>query len=62
MEEVQLAWDSLQAASSAHKKKLRAALELQKLLSSVSAVYYIGQSENKLCRGHTNDSTVEFVS
>ena len=35
MEEVQLACDSLQAASSAHKKKLRAALELQKLLSSV---------------------------
>ena len=38
MEEIQLACDSLQAASSAHKKKLRAALELQKLLSSVGAV------------------------
>ena len=36
MEEVQLAWESLQVASSARKKKLRAALELQKLLSSVS--------------------------
>ena len=36
MEEVQLAWESLQVASSARKKKLRAALELQKLLSYVS--------------------------
>lgn len=36
MEEVQLAWESLQVASSGRKKKLRAALELQKLLSSVS--------------------------
>ena len=37
MEEVQLAWESLQTASTGRKKKLRAALELQKLLSSVSA-------------------------
>ena len=36
MEEVQLAWESLQVSSSGRKKKLRAALELQKLLTSVS--------------------------
>lgn len=36
MEEVQLAWEALQVSSSGRKKKLRAALELQKLLSSVS--------------------------
>ncbi len=35
VEEVHYAWESLQAASSARKKKLRAASELQKFLSSV---------------------------
>lgn len=36
MEQVQSAWDSLQASAGARKRKLRAALELQKFLSSVS--------------------------
>ena len=35
MEPVHAAWESLQMASSGRKKKLRAALDLQKLLSSV---------------------------
>ena len=37
MEQVSLAWEGLQGGASARKKKLRAASELQKLLSSVSA-------------------------
>ena len=36
MEEVQLAWESLQAAANGRKRKLRASSELQKFLSSVS--------------------------
>ena len=38
MEKVQQAWDSLQAAANARKRKLRAASEFQKFLSSVSTV------------------------
>lgn len=36
MEKVQLAWDSLQSAANGRKKKLRAASDFQKFLSSVS--------------------------
>ena len=36
MEEVPLAWESLQAAANGRKRKLRASSELQKFLSSVS--------------------------
>ena len=36
MEKVQQAWDSLQAAANSRKRKLRAASEFQKFLSSVS--------------------------
>ena len=36
MEGVQSAWDSLQTSSGARKRKLRAALDLQKFLGSVS--------------------------
>ena len=35
MEKAQLAWESVQAAANTRKKKLRAASELQKFLSSV---------------------------
>ena len=44
MEEVQLAWEILQVATSGRKKKLRAALELQKFISSVSPVCIITHS------------------
>lgn len=36
MAEVQAAWESLQAATAGRKRKLKASLELQKFLSSVS--------------------------
>ena len=36
MEEVHLQWEALQAASLARKKKLRASIELQRFLGSVS--------------------------
>jgi spectrin beta len=50
MEEVQLAWESLQAASSGRKKKLRAALELQKLLSSVrDLMSWMHDMEETIC-------------
>ncbi len=39
VEEVHQAWESLQAVASARKKKLRAASELQKFLSSVRGVH-----------------------
>ena len=36
MEKAQLAWESLQGAANSRRKKLRAASDLQKFLSSVS--------------------------
>lgn len=36
MDEVQTAWEGLQAATTNRKRKLKASLELQKFLSSVS--------------------------
>ena len=41
MEEVQTAWELLQAATLARKRKLKSSLELQKLLLSVSFVFII---------------------
>lgn len=43
MEEVQSAWESLQAATAGRKRKLKASLELQKFLSSVSTIMLIRQ-------------------
>lgn len=40
MEQVQLAWESLQGAANGRKRKLRAAIELQKFLSSVSRTVF----------------------
>ncbi len=45
MEEVQSAWELLQAASLARKRKLKSSLELQKLLLSVSSFFFYTKVE-----------------